>query len=504
MGSHEDWILCYIRTYLYRCLHFCVAGKTALHWAAAVENIEAMVVLLQSGANVDVQDAKDETPLFLAAREGSCRAAQVLLDYGANRDIADDMDRLPRDIGQERMHFDIVKLLDEHCTTSPGMVMANNYANGATVPAFMRHSMAGKQKSRRRSRHAKAGGAPPLEGKTVKLPPETAVKRPRKKKIPRGGSTSTGTSPESLEMGVFEMPPSYESACSEVPIDPTACMNGATGGAPQGYNPGMVVAPPHHAQTAHGYMDKTPAVSWSEASCMQQAASGGGGIPYTSQPICSESPLSAASLQNSPLVHNYSPHSVAPLHTSPLAVHTYSPHAPSPGLVHAQVHTCPEGQSPSRGHTLSPTHMQAIQQHAAQQNRTHPDPRYLLDTCQYSGGDTYEPAPQCEMQQALPRHTAMIHHTMAPLHHRYPTPPSQHSQLGSDASTPPQPSGHGQTGVPDHYLTPSPDSPDQWSSESPHSDCWSDGISSPPTASHTLQWATGKNPKQRHQEVVYL
>ena len=60
---------------IYHCI--CPPGKTALHWSAAVENIEAMVMLLQSGANVDVQDNKDETPLFLAAREGSCRSAQV-------------------------------------------------------------------------------------------------------------------------------------------------------------------------------------------------------------------------------------------------------------------------------------------------------------------------------------------------------------------------------------------------------------------------------------------
>ena len=456
------------------------------------------MVLLQSGANVDVQDAKDETPLFLAAREGSCRAAQVLLDYGANRDIADDMDRLPRDIGHERMHFDIVKLLDEHCATSPGMVMANSYAgaSGSTVPAFMRHSMAGKQKSRRRSRHANSKStAPPLEGKTVKLPPETAVKRTRKKKVPRDGSTGNSTSPDSLESpnGVFEMPPSYESACSEVPqsMEATVCMNGAMVTTQQGYNPSMGIAPHHHAQTGHGLV---PAVSWSDGSCMQQVPSGSG-LTYTSRPNgIGESPLSAASLQNSPLVQNYSPH-VVQLHNSPLAVHNYSPHAVSPGLsVHAQVHTphCPElqSQSPSRGHTLSPTHMQAMQQ-CAQQNRTHHNPEgcYLLDT--------YEPAP-CELQH----HTPMIHQ-MAPLpHHRYPTPPSQHSQLGSDAATPPQPVGQGQV-VPDHYLTPSPDSPDQWSSSSPHSDHWSDGPS-PPT--NPLQWAkSSKNPKQQHhQEVVYL
>jgi len=43
-------------------------GKTALHWAAAVNNVDAVNSLLSRGANRDAQDDKDETPLFLAAR----------------------------------------------------------------------------------------------------------------------------------------------------------------------------------------------------------------------------------------------------------------------------------------------------------------------------------------------------------------------------------------------------------------------------------------------------
>jgi len=54
---------------------------------------------------------------------------------------------------------------------------------------------------------------------------------------------------------------------------------------------------------------------------------------------------------------------------------------------------------------------------------------------------------------------------------QYPTPPSAHSE----GNTPP-------THVLDSYPTPSPESPGQWSSSSPHSTSdWSEGISSPPT-----------------------
>lgn len=98
------------------------AGRTALHWAASVNNVKAVDTLLQHGANRDSQDNKEETPLFLACREGAFQAAKLLLEQGANRDITDHMDRLPRDVAAERFHNDIVQLLDEvqPIVTGPG------------------------------------------------------------------------------------------------------------------------------------------------------------------------------------------------------------------------------------------------------------------------------------------------------------------------------------------------------------------------------------------------
>lgn len=66
--------------------------------------------------------------MFLAAREGSYQACKALLEAYANREITDHMDRLPRDVASERLHHDIVRLLDEHVPRSPQMVnvMPNN------------------------------------------------------------------------------------------------------------------------------------------------------------------------------------------------------------------------------------------------------------------------------------------------------------------------------------------------------------------------------------------
>ncbi len=72
-------------------------------------------------------------------------------------------------------------------------------------------------------------------------------------------------------------------------------------------------------------------------------------------------------------------------------------------------------------------------------------------------------------------------HHVHMMHEQYPTPPSHHSQPGAGGGTPQH---LGTTNYPPdiHYLTPSPDSPGQWSSSnSPHSaqSDWSEGISSP-------------------------
>lgn len=49
------------------CTIFVSTGKSALHWASAVNNVEAAVVLLKNGANKDMQNnkVKNKNLLFL-------------------------------------------------------------------------------------------------------------------------------------------------------------------------------------------------------------------------------------------------------------------------------------------------------------------------------------------------------------------------------------------------------------------------------------------------------
>ncbi|CAJ0958963.1 unnamed protein product [Ranitomeya imitator] len=88
-------------------------GKSALHWAAAVNNVPAMKTLLSNGANKDLQDKRDQTALFLAAREGSYEAVQLLLEHQADRDLSDHVGHQPRHAARDRGHRDILRLFEE-------------------------------------------------------------------------------------------------------------------------------------------------------------------------------------------------------------------------------------------------------------------------------------------------------------------------------------------------------------------------------------------------------
>lgn len=97
-----------------------LSGKTALHWAAAVNNGDIIRRLLSvRETNKDAQDLLEETPLFLAAREGARTAVEILLAHNANKDIKDQLDKSPMDIAREKRHDDILRLLEDHEPQTP-------------------------------------------------------------------------------------------------------------------------------------------------------------------------------------------------------------------------------------------------------------------------------------------------------------------------------------------------------------------------------------------------
>ena len=72
-------------------------GKTALHWAAAVDNAKAIKMIgYRQGCKMDLQDQAGQTPLFLAAKEGNLDAVHELLEFRANIELANDEDKTPQ------------------------------------------------------------------------------------------------------------------------------------------------------------------------------------------------------------------------------------------------------------------------------------------------------------------------------------------------------------------------------------------------------------------------
>ena len=56
-------------------------GHIAVHWAAMINNVDALKLLLKHAPNIkDVPNHKGETALFLACCEGSAASVRHLLD----------------------------------------------------------------------------------------------------------------------------------------------------------------------------------------------------------------------------------------------------------------------------------------------------------------------------------------------------------------------------------------------------------------------------------------
>ena len=58
-------------------------GRTALSFAAALNNIDAVEHLLRKGADPNSEDNQNQTPLYYTISYGDSKSAQLLLDAGA-------------------------------------------------------------------------------------------------------------------------------------------------------------------------------------------------------------------------------------------------------------------------------------------------------------------------------------------------------------------------------------------------------------------------------------
>mmetsp|Transcript_25351 Transcript_25351/g.51622 ORF Transcript_25351/g.51622 Transcript_25351/m.51622 type:complete len:244 (-) Transcript_25351:48-779(-) len=86
-------------------------GNTRVHMAAWTDSIDALQLLIDAGAQLNLQDADGDTPLSNAAHQGNLRAVQVLLKAGADPRIANLSGNTPADTARAHGHQEIATLL---------------------------------------------------------------------------------------------------------------------------------------------------------------------------------------------------------------------------------------------------------------------------------------------------------------------------------------------------------------------------------------------------------
>lgn len=89
-----------------------VDGSTPLHLAAS--HLSWIQLLLQEGAETNILDRNNETPLFCASREGNLSVVAALIDAGANLDLSSSREGSPLHIAIKNGHIDVAHTLLEN------------------------------------------------------------------------------------------------------------------------------------------------------------------------------------------------------------------------------------------------------------------------------------------------------------------------------------------------------------------------------------------------------
>lgn len=450
---------------------------------------------------------QEETPLFLAAREGSYETAKVLLEHFANREITDHMDRLPRDIAQERMHHDIVRLMDEYnlvrsphmhggslsTTLSPPLCSPNGYLGGLKQPQPQ------GQGQGKKARKPSTKGIGCKEGKDMKV----------KKKNSQDGKSGNLLDSSAVLSPVdsLESPHGYVSDVASPPMmtspfqqSPSVSLNHLQGMS----DPHLAVnhmVMPNKQELARMQFDPLPP----RLTHLPVSGSSGQGalngqcdwLPRMHSTMSQFNPLRGGQggLQGGQHGLMTSLHNGHPT-TSLSQMMNYQ--GIQSTRLGPQPHIMQQAQQRQQMQNLQQLQQQQQQQQQSVQLQ-HQNSNTTNSQSFISAELSSPELQQGTANSSMPIHTILPQETQiltSSINQSMPstqflTPPSQHSYSGPMDNTP-----NHQVQVPDHpFLTPSPGSPDQWSSSSPHSNMsdWSEGISSPPTS---MQSQIGPIPEQ--------
>ena len=95
--------------------------STPLHSASSLSSRNkpetTVRLLIEHGASVNAYDKSNQTPLhrLTSCREPNPRSLSVLLENGANVDVEDDEGFTPYQIALAEEHYEISRLLCDHC-----------------------------------------------------------------------------------------------------------------------------------------------------------------------------------------------------------------------------------------------------------------------------------------------------------------------------------------------------------------------------------------------------
>ena len=83
-----------------------------IHWYAREGDVSGVALEIDLGTNVDVQSPKSgNTPLHFAARNGHIEIVALLLKHGANKEICNIDDHTPIDVADQLERTEIHKIL---------------------------------------------------------------------------------------------------------------------------------------------------------------------------------------------------------------------------------------------------------------------------------------------------------------------------------------------------------------------------------------------------------
>ena len=88
-------------------------GQTPLHWAAIAHqnmthlpsNIDLIALLIEHGAEIDAQDHRGRTPLFLSCQGGYDQNAEFLILLGADVSIKNDKGKRALDVAAKACKY---------------------------------------------------------------------------------------------------------------------------------------------------------------------------------------------------------------------------------------------------------------------------------------------------------------------------------------------------------------------------------------------------------------